>query len=62
MRVRSNLRPQIRVATNILLEIGTFDIDLIIAPIAQLYQERNLFIKYLKHQIDRDKLIKKTKK
>ena len=61
MRVRSNFRPQIRIATNILLDIGTFAIALMIAPIAQLYQERNLGIKYLKHQIDRDKLIKRLK-
>jgi len=26
-----------------------------------LYQEKNLCIKYLKHQIDRDKLIKRLK-
>ena len=34
---------------------------LMIAPIALVYQEKNLCIKYLKHQIDRDKLIKKLK-
>ena len=48
-------------AINILLVIGTFAIALKIAPIAMVYQEKNLCIKYLKHQIDRDKLIKKLK-
>ena len=47
--------------TNILLVIGTFAIASKITPIAQLYQEKNLCIKYLKHQIDRDKLIKRLK-
>ena len=56
--MRSNFRPNIRLATNILLVIGTFAIALKIAPIAKVYQEKNLCIKYLKHQIDRDKLIK----
>ena len=51
----------IRLATNILLVIGTFAIALRIAPIAELYREKNLCIKYLKHQIDRDKLIKRIK-
>ena len=59
--MRSNFRPNIRLATNILLVIGTFAIALKIAPIAMLYQEKNLCIKYLKHQIDRDKLIKRLK-
>ena len=59
--MRSNFRPNIRLIPNILLVIGTFAIALKIAPIAELYQEKNLCIKYLKHQIDRDKLIKKTK-
>ena len=45
----------------ILLIIGTFAIALKIAPIAEVYQEKNLCIKYLKHQIDRDKLIKRLK-
>ena len=58
--MRSNLRPNIRVATNILLVISTF-IALKISSIAEVYQGKNLFIKYLKHQIDRDKLIKKIK-
>ena len=55
--MRSNFRPNIRLATNILLVIGTFAIALEIAPIAEVYQEKNLCIKYLKHQIDKDKLI-----
>ena len=59
--MRSNFRPNIRLATNILLVIGTFAISLNIAPIAELYQEKNLCIKYLKHQINRDKLIKRLK-
>ena len=36
-------------------------IALKIAPIAVVYQEKNLCIKYLKHQIDRDELIKRLK-
>ena len=59
--MRSNFRPNIRLATNILLVIGTFAIALEIAPIAEVYQEKNLCIKYLKHQIDRDKLINRLK-
>jgi len=51
----------IRLATNIFLVVGTFAIALKIAPISDLYQEKNLCIKYLKHQIDRDKLIKRLK-
>jgi len=47
--MRSNFRPNIRLATNILLVIGTFAIALKIAPKAMLYQEKNLCIKYLKH-------------
>ena len=58
--MRSNFRPNIRLATNILLVIGTFAIVFKIAPITTLYQE-NLCIKYFKHQIDRDKLIKRLK-
>ena len=57
----SNFLPNIRLATNILLVIGTFAIVLKINPIVNVYQEKNLFIKYLKHQIDRDKLIKRLK-
>ena len=59
--MRSNFRPNIRLATNILLVIVTFAVALKIAPIAVLYQEKNLCIKYLKHQIDQDKLIKRLK-
>ena len=59
--MRSNFRPNIRIATNILLVIATFAIASKIAPIAELYQEKNLCIKYLKHQIDRDKLIKRLR-
>ncbi|MCQ9200826.1 MAG: hypothetical protein JJ846_008725 [Prochlorococcus marinus CUG1437] len=59
--MRSNFRPNIRLATNILLVICTFAISLKIAPIAVVYQEKNLCIKYLKHQIDRDELIKRLK-
>jgi len=59
--MRSNFRPNIRLATNILLVVGTFAIALKITPIAKVYKEKNLFIKYLKHQIARDKLINKLK-
>ena len=59
--MRSNFRPNIRLATNILLVIGTFAIALTIAPIVVVYQEKNLCIKYLKHQINRDQLIKRLK-
>ena len=59
--MRSNFRPNIRLARNIFLVIGTFAIPLKIAPIAQLSKEKNLCIKYLKHQIDRDQFIKRLK-
>ena len=59
--MRSNFRPNIRLATNILLVICTFAIALKIAPIAEVYQEKNLCIKYLKHQIDREELIIRLK-
>ena len=59
--MRSNFRPNIRLATNILLVIGTFAIALKITPISEVHKEKNLCIKYLKHQIDKDKLIKKLK-
>jgi len=59
--MRSNFRPNIRLATNILLVFGTFAIALKITPISQVYKEKNLCIKYLKHQIDRDKLFKRLK-
>ena len=61
IRMRSNFRPNVRLATNILLVIGTFAIALKIAPIAELSKEKNLCIKYLKHQIDRDQFIKRLK-
>ena len=57
--MRSNFPPNIQLALNIILVIGTFSIALKITPIAELYQEKNLCIKYLKHQIDRDTLIKR---
>ena len=60
--MRSNIRPNVRLIANILLTIGTFAIALKIAPIAKVYEEKNLCIKYLKHQIDRDKLIKRLRK
>ena len=59
--MRVNFRPSIRLSTNILLVIGIFSIALKITPIAEVYQEKNLCIKYLKHQVDRDKLIKRLK-
>ncbi len=59
--MRSNFWPNIRLATKILLVIVTVTIALKIAPIATVYQEKNLCIKYLKHQINRDKLIKRLK-
>jgi len=59
--MRSNFRPNIRLATNILFVIGTFAIAFKIAPIAEIYQEKNWCIQYLKHQIDRDELIKRLK-
>ena len=59
--MRSNFRPNIRLATNILLVIGTFAIAFKIAPIAEVYKEKNLCIKYLKHQIDRNSLVIRLK-
>ena len=43
--MRSSFRPKIGLASNILLVIGTFAIALKIAPIAEVYQEKNLCIK-----------------
>jgi len=57
--MRSNFRPNIRLASNILLVIATFAIVLKLKPLAQIYQEKNLCIKYLKHQVNRDALIKR---
>ena len=59
--MRSNFQPNVRLGTNILLVISTFAIALKITPITKVYKEKNLFIKYLKHQINRDKLIKRLK-
>jgi len=59
--MRSNFRPNVRLVTNILLVIGTFAIALKIIPIAEVYKEKKLCIKYLKHQIDRETLIKRLK-
>ena len=39
--MRSNFRPNIRLATNILLVIGTFAIALKITPITEVYSEKN---------------------
>ena len=57
--MRSSFRPKIWLASNILLVIDTFAIYLRTPPIAELYKAKNLCIKYLKHQIDLDKLIKR---
>ena len=57
--MRSNFRPNIRLASNILLIIATFAIVFKLKPMAEVYQEKNLCIKYLKHQVNRDTLIKK---
>ena len=38
--MRSNFRPNIRLATNILLVIGTFAIALKITPIAEIHNEK----------------------
>ena len=38
IRMRSNFRPNIRLAINIFLVVGTFTIALKIAPIAVMYQ------------------------
>ena len=59
--MRSNFRLNIPLETNILLVIGTFAIALKITPIAEVYQGGNFCIKYFKHQIDIDKLIKRLK-
>jgi len=59
--MRVNFRPSLQLASNIVLVIGTFAIASKITPIAELYQEKNLCIKYLKHQIERDELIKRLK-
>ena len=40
MRIRSNIRSNIRIATNILLVIGTFTIALKISQKGELYQKK----------------------
>ena len=57
--MRSNFRPNIRLATNILLVVGTFAIALKISPVADLYKEKNLCIKYLMLQIEPVTFIKR---
>ena len=57
----SNFHPNIRLAINILLVFGTFTVALKLAPIEEVFREKNLCIKYLKHQVDRDTLFKKLK-
>ena len=59
--MRSNFRPNIRLASNILLVIVTFVIALKLKPMAKVYEEKNLCIKYLKHQVNRETLIKRLK-
>ncbi len=57
----SYFRSNILLVTNIILVIVLFAIVLKIAPITNLYELKNLCIKYLKHQMDRETLIKKLK-
>ena len=59
--MRSNFRLNIPLANNILLVFDTFAIALIITPTAEVCEGKNLRIKYLKHQIDLDKLVKRLK-
>ena len=59
--MKSNFLPYIRLAINILLVLGSFAIALKLAPIAEIYREKNLCVKYLKHQVDRDTLIRRLK-
>ena len=59
--MRSNFRPNIRLASNILLVLGTFAVAFQLKPVGEVYQEKKLCIKYLKHQVDRGTLIKKLK-
>ena len=42
--MRSNFRPNIRLATNILLVIATFAIALKITPIAEVYKKKNFVL------------------
>ena len=59
--MRSNFWTNIRLAKNILLVVGPFAIALRLTPIAEVYQGGDLCIKYLKHQVDLGKLIKRLK-
>ena len=59
--MRSNFRPDIRLTPIIPLVIFTFSIVLNIAPIAEIYNEKNLYIKYLTHQIDQETFINRLK-
>ncbi len=61
MWMRSNFRPNIWQAISILIVIYTINMTLKIAPIEDVYQGKNLCIKYLKHQIDRDTIVKRLK-
>ena len=58
--MRSNFRPNMRLATNILLVKANFAIALK-NTYSRGISEKNLCIKYLKHQIDRNTLIKRLK-
>ncbi len=57
--IRSNLSPNIRLASNIFLVIATFAIVIKFKLIAQVYQRKNLCIKYLKHHVNSYTLIKR---
>ena len=46
--MRSNFRSKMRLATNILLVIGTFAIALKITPIAEVYKEKKFMYKIFK--------------
>lgn len=59
--MRPNFQPKLRLATNILLAVGTFAIAYKLKPIAEVYQEKILCIKYLKHQVNREILINRLK-
>ena len=54
------MKSNFRLATNILLVIATFAISLK-NKYSRGISEKNLCIKYLKHQIDRNTLIKRLK-
>ncbi len=57
----TNFQPNIQIAQNIFLSNCNFVITLKISQIAKIYQKKNLFIKYLKHQIDRVRLFKRLR-